>query len=129
MKRYSTLAGVLFLGACATSGLEILQHCPIACTDGLGNIHVSEKITSQWDTNPDMVAGVYAHEIAHNVLGHRHAFFSPREIEADDWAEGVLVQLGLSPCKVIPLLLKHEQFERAQRIAKRNNCVRGRRSN
>ena len=123
---YSILAGALFLGGCSFSGLEILQDCPIACTDGKGNIHVAEKYASQWETNPDMVAFLYAHEIAHNALGHRHSLFGPNEIEADLWAEGVVTVFGFSPCKVIPVLLEFEQFDRAARLAKRNSCLLGR---
>ena len=115
MKRYSTLAGALFLGACSVS-LPDADICAVACTDAVGNIYVSEQITSLKNTEPGVVLYVFEHEVAHNILD------DPTEVEADLWAERIVLALGFDPCRMAPLLIRFNQVVRAQLLAERNSC-------
>ena len=114
------LAGTLFLAAC--TGFNP-AGC-IACTDGIGNIHISKEITKRYPHNPDGVAFIWAHEIAHVALGHsqRENRRGPIEEAADDWANDAIIALGYNPCKVVPIMRDLELYDRANRLAKRNSC-------
>ena len=122
--RYSILASVLFLGACSSA--FSLGGC-LACTDGKGNIHVSQEITKRAVKNPEAVAFVWAHELGH--IFERHAWRNGRmerfQFEADDFAENVMIMMEMSPCPGARLLLELGAVERAERLLSRNSCSGG----
>ena len=116
------LASTLFLAACA--GAYNTAGC-LACTDGVTTVYVSPALTNKYATsNPDGLAFIWEHEMAHVALGHnrRENRGGPLELEADDWAAEALIAKERDPCNAVPVLYWMEVPDRAVRLGRRYNC-------
>lgn len=113
--KWLVILGALFLAGCA------LAACPVACTDGQGTIRMELATFDLAETNPDALAFIMAHEMAHTVL--RHSMFDQikKEQIADDWAIEFMSG-DFNPCSIVPLLRQYDQPVRADRIGSKYNC-------
>jgi hypothetical protein len=114
------IAGALFVAACSPT-YTALKTCPIACTDGNGLIAIREEVLEEYRDQPDVLFLIVAHEVGHNMLGHRSTGGGSQEFEADDFAVS-MTKLRPDPCAIVPVLRRYDQPVRAAKIKKENNC-------